>query len=259
MMNKLSKNSIIFSSFLLLIITSGEVISSLGPRKRQSEEVKYRTSFGHCPSRAAGTLALKLMKEFERNHSLRDVKLKMTEDKLSEKHFVSDYKIQYDPLKNFITLQFNCPLPLMKVQIYKKDGQESYDAILVENGELFDPTYEVLLRAEKKLDYVLPFLALPVGEMEKSVQKDITHIVTSMSLDFRKKISEIILSEEKELTVILSISGHPSSVFLGQAEWSDKIEKLHKIVNYMEAQKKVPAIINLMNSKKVVVKFNDKF
>jgi hypothetical protein len=46
---------------------------------------------------------------------------------------------------------------------------------------------------------------------------------------------------------------------MGVDEWNLKMTKLEKIVNYMELQKKIPAIINLTNSKKVVVKFNDKF
>jgi hypothetical protein len=41
---------------------------------RPDQEVKYRTSFGQCPSRAAGMLTLQLMKEFEKNLSLKEVK-----------------------------------------------------------------------------------------------------------------------------------------------------------------------------------------
>jgi hypothetical protein len=67
------------------------------------------------------------------------------------------------------------------------------------------------------------------------------------------------VNENKELTIILSINGTPSSVFMGPDEWGEKSAKLDKIVNYMELKEKIPAIINLTNSKKVVVKFKDKF
>jgi hypothetical protein len=153
----------------------------------------------------------------------------------------------------------DCPDPLMKVQIYKANGIDSYEAILVDSGELFDPTYEVLLRTEKKLSYALPYLAIPVGELEKETQWKITRVVNSMEESFRRKISEVILNERGELTVILSLRGNPSSVFMGKEEWIDKTMQLKKIVKYMESKKKIPAIINLTNSKKVVVKFNSKF
>jgi hypothetical protein len=155
--------------------------------------------------------------------------------------------------------KMDCPEPLMKVQIYKANGIDSYEAILVDNGEMFDPTYEVLLRTEKKLSYSLPYLAIPVGELEKETQWEITQVVNSMEESFRRKVSEVILNEKGELTVILSLRGNPSSVFMGREEWMAKTKQLKKIVKYMESKKKIPAIINLTNSKKVVVKFNSKF
>jgi hypothetical protein len=234
-----------------------EGLTALGPQAKK--EIRKRTTFGKCPSRAAGTLTLQLIKAFEKNNSLRDVKVKMVKEKLAEKHFISKYKITYDPLKQFIKFNFDCPEPLMRVQIYKNNGLEAYDAILVDNGKLFDPTYEVLLRGEHKLNYELPFLALPVGDMENMFQEQITSLVKDMGLKFRKKISEVILNESKELTIILSVKGHPSSVFLGSEKWIEKVTKLRKIVKYMETKGKVPAIINLTNLEKVVVKFNDKF
>lgn len=147
----------------------------------------------------------------------------------------------------------------MKVQVYKKNGMESYSAILVENGLLFDPTYEVLLQAEGKLNYELPSLAIPIGEIDSFKQSEISDVVSRIPLEFRKKLSEIILSQNNELTIILSIRGRPSSAFLGLGDWNTKVKKLQKIVRYMEAKKRIPAIINLTNSKKVVVKFSDKF
>ena len=79
-----------------------------------------------------------------------------------------------------------------------------------------------------------------------------------MDLNFRKRISEVILNKNGELTIILSLRGQPSSVFLGNTLWEEKTNKLFKIVKYMRKKRKIPAIINLTNSKKVVVKFTDK-
>ncbi len=108
--------------------------------------IKYRTSFGNCPSRTAGSLTLKLVKIFEGNRSLKDVKDYITSEKIMEKYFLSDYQIDYDPLKKIISLNLECPNPLMKVQIYKRNAIDSYDAILLEHGKLYDPTYMVLLK-----------------------------------------------------------------------------------------------------------------
>ncbi len=228
--------------------------SALGPVKQK--KIKYRTNFGSCPSRSAGQMTLKLIKTFEETASLKKVKEEIINQSMPERHFVSEYKISYDPLKNMLKFDMDCPTPLMKVQIYKDNGVDSYEAILVENGQLFDPTYEVLLRTEKKLSSTLPYLAIPVGDLDKETQEEITRVVNGMDEKFRRKISEVILNDKGELTVILSLRGNPSSVFMGKDEWQQKTEKLKKIVNYMETNEKIPAIINLTNSKKVVVKFN---
>lgn len=243
-----------------LLLTSSVVVSSLGPLEKSSNELSYRSDLGKCPARPAGMMALQVVKEFETTQSLRSVKNKLIDDKWNEKYFVSDYKIDYDPYSKVLNLKFNCPEPLMKVQLYKNNNvAEAYEAILVDNGQLVDPTYEALLRQEKKLTGTLPFLALPLNDMEKKVQNDITTIIREMRPELRKKLSEVIINENKELTIILSVGGHPSSVFMGPDEWAEKMAKLDKIVNYMELKEKVPAVINLTNSKKVVVKFKDKF
>ncbi len=240
-------------NIFILSLLSTQVFSVNIPK----EKIKYKTSFGKCPSRAAGTLTLKLVKDFEANNSLRSMKNLITADRLKEKHFLSDYTIKYNPLDGMLNFIYDCPAPLMKVQIYKENGMESYEAILVDNGQLFDPTYEILLRTEKKLTYSLPYLAIPVGEMDKTVQKNITKIISGLDLVFRKLISEVIISDNKELTMILSIKGKPSSVFMGKDEWPLKMEKLTQTISYLSKNKKVPSVINITNSKKVVVKFNE--
>lgn len=197
------------------------------------------------------------MSEFEKNQSLLDVKKLIAKDKLEEKHFVSDYKISHDPLLKQLNFSYECPIPLMRVQVYKESGAESYEAVLVSNGKLFDPTYEVLLRADNKLSAQLPYLAIPVGDIDKDKQIIIADLINQMTPETKSKLSEVILNEENELTIILSVLNRPSSVFLGPDQWMEKVNKLDKIVGYMESKKKIPAIINLTNAEKVVVKFND--
>lgn len=254
MSQKLKFNSSLICSLLCLSINLAHSSVSVN---RDHQELRYRTSFGHCPSRVAGTLALTLISEFEESNSLKEMKRKITRDRLDEKHFISTYKIDFDPLDRQLTFNFDCPEPLMKVQIYKESGVESYEAILVSSGKLYDPTYEVLLRAENKLNRPLPYLAIPVGDMEERTQYQITELINQMDVNFRSKLSEVILSDSSELTIILSVNNRPSSVFMGPDLWTLKLEKLDKIVSYMETENKVPAVINLTNPEKVVVKFND--
>jgi len=203
--------------------------------------------------------AIKLAKLFEEKNSLRALKMTILKDKLDSRHFISEYSITHNPFKQELEFKLNCPKPLMKVQVYKGTGYEYYDAILAENGELLDPTYEVLLRKENKLNFELPHLALPVGEMEKHVQKSIASLVSLMNEDFKRYLSEIVVNENKEMTMIMSVNGQASTIFMGDTQWEEKLSKLKKITEYMSEKNRMPAIINLTNSKKVVVKFNDKF
>ena len=62
------------------------------------------------------------------------------------------------------------------------------------------------------------------------------------------------MAESGDLTIIMSILGRPSSVFIGHEGWNEKVTKLKRLVKYVEEKRKVPAIINLVNAEKVVVK-----
>ena len=48
-----------------------------------------------------------------------------------------------------------------------------------------------------------------------------------------------------------------TSVFMGADLWEEKLTKLTKIVGYVSKNKRYPSSINLLNAKKVVVKFSD--
>jgi len=239
--------------FLLKLL----IVSNLFAANFKQKKVQYKTYFGSCPSKVAGKLTLILMSEFDKGHSLFDLKEKIIKDKLDEKHFLSSYKINYFPADNLIKFKFDCPKPLMKAQIYKESGEEFYTAILVEGGKFVDPTYEILLRAEKKLTKPLPHLAFPVSLIDSKIEGDLTELVSKFNKEYQGKISEIIVDEKKKLTLILSINRNPTSAFLGNEYWSEKVGKLVKIIDYMKEKKTIPAVINLTNSKKVVVKFSD--
>lgn len=237
--------------FSLLFSTSA--FSSLA----ENNSVNYKTYFGKCPSRVAGALVLKLTRLFEETKSLKELKLKIIQEKLKEKHFLSDYQIEFDPSTQTLSYKFECPEPLMKVVIYKENGVDTYEAILADNGELLDPTLEFILRSEKKLTTALPYLALPIGNFDKKDQVKIAKILSSAPSQIRSRLSEVILDDEGEMTLIMSLGDAPTSVFLGENEWDEKMTKLKKVVDYMEEKKKFPSIINLLNAQKVVVKFSN--
>ncbi len=198
------------------------------------------------------------MKEFEKRHSLKDVKEKILNEKLDEKYFLSDYRISYNPVIKTLRVQLDCPEPLVKVQVYKPNGQEHYSAILADNARMYEPQYENLMRAEKKLNYQLPLLAISMEQLEASAPTDIAQFIKKMDLDLRKQISEIIVSKNNDLTVIFALGGKATSVFMGPELWEEKLAKLTKIVGYVGKNKRYPSSINLVNTKKVVVKFSDK-
>ncbi len=221
------------------------------------ERIHYKTDFGQCPSKVVGKLALDLVKKFEEKNSLLAVKKKIIDEKLEEKYFLSSYQIGYDPLLKTLNLNFNCPKPLMRVQIYKDGGEEYYTAVLVDSGELYDPTYEVLLRAEEKIKGTLPHMAYPAALLDSGEEKKLTSLFNIIGEEFTRNISEVILNENRELTIILSLGRKPSSAFLGTDMWSEKVDKLDSVIKFMQEKKTIPAVINLTNLKKIVVKFSD--
>lgn len=221
------------------------------------DRITYQTYFGNCPARSAGTLTIELVKLFEKTRSLYDLKSEIVNNKLDEKYYLSSYQVKYDPMRSKLKFYYDCPNALMKVQIYKQDGDESYSAILVDNGKLFDPSYEVLMRGEKKIEGALPYLALPVNEINQKVQNRVAELMLSFPEEFRERISEVIINDEKELTIIYTHTSRPTSVFFGEYHWLEKSEKFQKIVGFMAKKNKMPSIINMTSSKKVVVKFPD--
>lgn len=245
---------ILVSSLILLPL----IARSNVPDKFTQKNINYRTYFGECPSKSSGMLTLILMKEFEKNQSLKEVKEKILNEKLDEKYFLSDYRISYNPVIRTLRINFECPEPLAKVQVYKPNGEEHYSAILGENARMYEPQYENLMKAEKRLSYHLPLLAITTEQLNGSAPTDLANFIKKMEVDMRKQISEIIISKNNDLTIIFALGGKATSVFMGADLWEEKLTKLSKIVGYVGKNKRYPSSINLVNSKKVVVKFSDK-
>jgi hypothetical protein len=220
--------------------------------------LQVKSYLGQCPSQTAGEFALKIVKKYDETESLKLVKDMIAQEKLTDKYFIGSYNVNFIPHEQQLRINVECALPLMRVQIYKENGIEHYNAILADNGILYDPLYEQLMRNENKITRQLPTLSIPVGEMDKDFQNQLTQLIKNSSITLKNMMSEIILDDKNALTIILSNRTRPISVFMGDEKWSERMIKLTKIIDYMADQKKFPSIVNLTNDKKVVVKFADK-
>jgi len=123
---------------------------------------------------------------------------------------------------------------------------------------MYDPVYENLMKAEKRLVGNLPLLAISTQQLEGDAPTNFAHFIKLMEKDLRNQISEIIINKNNELTIVFALGGKATSVFMGAELWDEKLAKLTKIVGYVQKNKRYPGSINLVNSKKVVVKFSDK-
>ena len=242
--------------FLVSILISLSAQASR-PELLGQKQVNYRTYFGDCPSKSSGNFAMLVIKEFEKNQSLKQVKEKILSEKLDEKHFLSDYKISYNPVINNLKIKLECPEPLARVQVYKSNGEEHFSAILAANSKTYDPAYENLIKAEKKLTSPLPNMVISMDQLEGEIVFQLTGFIQLMDKDLRNQISEIIISKSNDLTIIFSLGRKATSVFMGADFWEEKLTKLSKIVGYVSKNKRYPSSINLVNAKKVVVKFTD--
>jgi hypothetical protein len=241
---------------VLSLITAVSASASMSDSFTQ-KEIKYRSYFGECPTKSSGDFAMIIMKEFEKKHSLKDVKERILNEKLDEKHYLSNYRISYNPVIKSLRINLECPEPLAKVQVYKVNGEEHYSAILGSNAKLYEPGYENLMKAEKKLNYNLPLLAISIGQIDGDAPTTLASFIKLMEGDLRKQISEIILSKNNDLTIVFALGGKATSVFMGADLWEEKLTKLAKVVGYVSKNKRYPTSINLVNAKKVVVKFSD--
>ncbi len=225
------------------------------PESFTQKNINYRSYFGQCPTKSSGMLTLIIMKEFEKAHSLKDVKERMLKEKLDEKYFLSDYRISFNPVIKTLKIRMECPEPLAKVQVYKSNGEEHYSAILADNAKMYEPQFENLMRAEKKLKAHLPLLAISTEQLSGETPLTLATTIKKMDVDLRRQISEIIVNKNNELTIVFALGRRATSVFMGADLWEEKLTKLNKIVGYITKSQRYPSSINLVNTKKVVVKF----
>ena len=188
---------------------------------------------------------------------LKEVKEKILNEKLDEKYFLSDYRISYNPVIKTLRINLECPEPMAKVQVYKSNGEEHYSAILGSNARLYEPHYENLMKAEKKLTHNLPLLAISMEQLQGDAPTTLSKFIQKMDKDLRRQISELIINKNHELTIVFALGRKATSVFMGADLWEEKALKLGKIVGYVSKNKRYPSSINLVNAKKVVVKFSD--
>lgn len=241
---------------ILSLISFQTVQASMSDSFTQ-KDIKYRSFFGECPSKSSGLFTMIIMKEFEKKHSLKDVKERILNEKLDEKHFLSNYRISYNPVLKSLRINLECPEPLAKVQVYKSNGEEHYSAILGSNAKLYEPGYEILMKAEKKLAHTLPLLAISMVQIEGDAPTTLASFIKKMEVGLRDRVSEIILNKSNDLTIVFALGGKATSVFMGADLWEEKLGKLSKVIGYVTQNKRFPTSINLINAKKVVVKFSD--
>jgi len=222
------------------------------------KKTKYKTKFNNCPSQSAGKFAMKVLKKFDETNSLYDVKSEIQGSFLQGKYFIKDYAISYEPVAKSIHISLTCPRPLLRVVLMDNEASQELQSILVDDGELYDPTYETLLLGEKKIKNQLPTLAIHKENLNKETRLDVVSILENLGVNYHSKISEVIFDNERSVTMILSLNKYPVSVFFGSGELSMKSEKLKRLLRYVEKNNKQPKVINLVNLKKVVVKFAHK-
>jgi hypothetical protein len=249
---------IFYFIILAFFSTYSDSIFSSAKDIYKHNNIQYQSIVGICPSKSSDLMLLMVVKEFEKNLSLKDVKDRIILEKLDEKYFISNYKINYNPVSKIVRISLECPMPLAKVNIYKSNGEEHYSAVLAENSKLYEPQYEILMRSEKKISSNLPLIALTTDQLETNSVGILTDFIKQVKNETRKKISEIIIDKKFNLTVVFSLGGaRATSVFMGTDFWDVKITKLEKLLDYVSKNKRFPTTVNLVNAKKVVVKFSD--
>jgi hypothetical protein len=219
------------------------------------KEVNYKIKNYSCPTKAVGDLTLRLMDVFERDKSLKDLKLSIVKNAYERKYFLQNYEIKFNPIEGSLLFTYYCPKPLMKIEIFDSLGIKTFGGTLVSNGEIFKESFLKLLEKESKKELDIPYLSIPHDQINSELTKRIAQLYMSLGDKNKQKVSEIILNPNQELTFIISSSNRVASAFFGQAKWSEKVGKLEKILNHFNSSGKLPSLVNLTNSKKVVVKF----
>jgi len=240
---------ILLTSLIFLATVKANPVLQLSKTKTQ-----YVLSFNSCPMKSSGDLAILLAKEFDATGSLYKVKKKIIDERYQETYFLSEYQIEYNPITKKLNFEFQCPGLIAKIQITKESGR-SYIGALVDTGDVFDPQYEVLLRREKLINKMVPFFAISLKNLNQQRHLGVVKLLKQMNPKIFQQVSEVILNNEEELTLILKAKEKATTVLLGKEYWDDKISKLIKIQEHFSQKEKMPSIVNLTSNKKVVVRF----
>lgn len=237
------------------ILTLTIIIFSLNLAQAQSDRIQYKTIMGSCPNKSSTEFSLLLIEKFSENRDLYQLKKLIIKEKLDSKYFLSFYEIKYDPLQKFLKINLDCSKPILKVHITRKTGENFYTSLLTEDGKLLDPNYEVVLKSEKMLKEKLPSLVVPISFIDDNKISNFVSIVEKMPSTMKNEISEMVVNSDLEFTIIMSIKNRATTVFMGTSMWDEKIEKLIQMIGYMKEENKIPTVINMLNIKKIVVKF----
>lgn len=240
--SKLTKNIFLIATFLIAANSF-------------AKEVNYKIKNYSCPTKAVGDLTLRLMDIFERDHSLKDLKISIVKNAYKRKYFLQNYEIKFNPIDRNILFTYYCPKPLMKIEIFDSLGIKTFGGTLVSTGEVYKESFLNLLKEESKKELDIPYLSIPHDKVDSDLTKKIASLYLSLDDKNKGKVSEIIINPNNELTFILNSSNRVASAFFGLDNWSDKMHKLEKILNHFNSSGKLPSLVNLTNSKKVVVKF----
>ncbi|MDH4467683.1 MAG: cell division protein FtsQ/DivIB [Bacteriovoracaceae bacterium] len=246
----------LYSLFAIFFVIQPQVFAS-DKLFFSKTETKYVIHANQCPKLHVGKLALSIIKDYESGSSLLKIKEKLMSDGSVDKYFLRDYHVDYNPIAHRFHFQFECPRPLLKAQIYDKKLKRSYMGILGDQGEMMDPSFEVILRQEGMLNEKLPYMAINWEDLVAQKQLKVVKLLDLFPKSIRTNLSEVILNSEDELTLILKTKSKGLSVFLGDDSWDIKLDKLTKVLNHFEKLDRMPALVNLASTKKVVVKFTD--
>tara|TARA_B100000925_G_scaffold291731_1_gene281065 strand:+ start:4654 stop:5433 length:780 start_codon:yes stop_codon:yes gene_type:complete len=246
-------------SLSLLICTPYRANASIIQRVKNfleiPEKLSTKSHWKGCPSQTVGKFVIELVNDFEKNRSLYSVDKKINEERLLKKYFINNYKIKFSPIHNKLTFNLSCPEPLVRVSAINSEGISVSSSILSDDGELYDPTYELLLKSEKLIKGDLPTLAVSYEKLNEKNKNQISDFFISLDKKIKSLMSEMILDENGKMTLILSHKRKPTSVFFGTDNWTEKRIKLTKMIAYLIDRKGLPKTINMTNTKKVVVKF----
>ncbi len=219
-------------------------------------ELSYKTNFGNCPSKTSGSAALEILEVFRKDKSLLQTKKYIEKNKLREKYYLKTYDIEFNPVTQKVALSFTCPIPIARVQVFKKDGTQQFHSVLSINGLRIDPNYENVLRNEKKITRDLPVVSMEYSELTEQKLKDITRLLKNIDEKLRNKISDVVFDSDQKLVFVMTNHNHAISAFLGKSDWKNKSAKLLKTIEYFDRKKKHPKFVKFLNSQKVVVNFS---